>query len=324
MSMAKYRDLYITESREHLSAIEGELARLAESPDDAQTIQDLFRHAHSIKGMSASMGFAVVTEHAHGIEDALERVRQRCAPFDEELRSAVARAFDAIERMIAAIAEGREPDPVTGPLLSDLWCLANGTTPVRDRAPLRPAEAPSPPPSRDAARAALLRIEVRIDPSSPLPSARAAVLVKRLEARGQLVGCTPTREEIARREFGGRLTVLLRTDEETDAIARDLRRLTDVDTVEVAIERAEAGARIEDDPAPPSRLPLLRSGQPRRARLRGDAPARRAARTAPGRKRCRRPRRRRRSASPPTASTGSSTPWASSSSSATAFRPSRR
>ena len=123
MNMSRYLDLFLSEAREHLSAIEEELAVLEATPSDRPTLNELFRHAHSIKGMAASMGFQPVADLAHGIEDVLDRVKQGEALFDDEMRRELARAFDGVHRMISQIEAHREPALEVVPILETLRSL---------------------------------------------------------------------------------------------------------------------------------------------------------------------------------------------------------
>jgi len=139
MNMSKYMDLFLAEAREHLSAIEEDMARLEREPGNRPALDELFRHAHSIKGMAASMGFRSVAELAHGIEDVLDRVKQGQTVFDSPMRSVLAVAFDGVDRMIGQIGAGREPELDVAPLLESLRGLGRDRT-VRVAAGQGPAE----------------------------------------------------------------------------------------------------------------------------------------------------------------------------------------
>jgi two-component system chemotaxis sensor kinase CheA len=74
--MSQYLDLFISEVREHLKSISKLVIVLEAEPKDRATIDELFRSAHSVKGMAASMGFKQAAELAHGMENLMDRVRQ--------------------------------------------------------------------------------------------------------------------------------------------------------------------------------------------------------------------------------------------------------
>ena len=80
MDTSKYKALYLQETGEHLSGVEQGLLALEKNPDDTKTIDDLFRHYHSIKGMSASMGYEPIQQLSHRQEDLLDKVRLKQLP----------------------------------------------------------------------------------------------------------------------------------------------------------------------------------------------------------------------------------------------------
>ena len=72
MDMSQYRDLFLSETREHLNNMNRLMATLEQAPGDRETIDALFREAHSVKGMAASMGFERTAELSHHLEDFLD------------------------------------------------------------------------------------------------------------------------------------------------------------------------------------------------------------------------------------------------------------
>ena len=76
MDLSRYADLFLTESREHLSAMNHLLLALERAPRATEPVAELFRAVHTVKGMSATMGYGAVTALAHEMESLLDRVRQ--------------------------------------------------------------------------------------------------------------------------------------------------------------------------------------------------------------------------------------------------------
>lgn len=109
MDLTRYADLYLTESREHLSAIDRLLLELEHAPESRATLDGIFRAAHTIKGMSATMGFDGVTRLTHEMESALDRLRrgeQRVTPaVIDGLFEAADRLADAIEQTMPATGD---------------------------------------------------------------------------------------------------------------------------------------------------------------------------------------------------------------------------
>ncbi len=77
MDVTEYLPMFLAESREHLQELSLAVVRIEERPDDSETVDEIFRVAHSMKGMSATMGFAAMAALAHRMEDVFELLRQR-------------------------------------------------------------------------------------------------------------------------------------------------------------------------------------------------------------------------------------------------------
>ena len=74
---AEYLPMFLAEGREHLQELNLAVVRIEETPDDQATVDEIFRIAHSLKGMSATMGFAGMAALTHEMEDVFELLRQR-------------------------------------------------------------------------------------------------------------------------------------------------------------------------------------------------------------------------------------------------------
>src|SRR5215213_7642311 len=137
MELSQYAELFLSESREHVSAINHLLLTLEADPRSRESVEGLFRSVHTIKGMSATMGYRAVADLAHEMENLLDRVRQGRAAPGADLVDTLFAATDALEKSIeVAVEEGEDDDAAVAPLLARLRVLAGG------------AEAPAPAPAR--------------------------------------------------------------------------------------------------------------------------------------------------------------------------------
>ncbi|HXC93817.1 MAG TPA: chemotaxis protein CheA [Geobacteraceae bacterium] len=103
--MSQYHDLFISEVREHLKSISKLVIVLESEPKDRATIDELFRSAHSVKGMAASMGFKQAAELAHGMENLMDRVRQGLE-IDSGLFDILLAGESALSAMVDDIEKG--------------------------------------------------------------------------------------------------------------------------------------------------------------------------------------------------------------------------
>lgn len=111
MDMGKYRAIFIDEATEHIAGIGSSLLELEKRPGDGEQVDDIFRRAHSIKGMAASLGYDSITEISHGMEDRMQAIRAAgCVGGDEEL-GLLFRALEALESMLTAVRTDGEAPP---------------------------------------------------------------------------------------------------------------------------------------------------------------------------------------------------------------------
>jgi two-component system chemotaxis sensor kinase CheA len=111
---------FIVEARELLEQMEDALLRVEQAPDDAETINAIFRAAHTIKGSAGLFGFDHVVEFTHVAESVLDRVRGGKLSIDSELVVIFLAVCDHLGVLISRIAEGREPEEDTRAASSDL------------------------------------------------------------------------------------------------------------------------------------------------------------------------------------------------------------
>src|SRR5664279_3820339 len=107
MDMSQYRELFISESREHLHAMNELIVSLEKEAGNGEKIDSLFRSAHSIKGMAASMAYGDIAELAHKIEDLMDRVRKGIIEFETDVADLLLAGADHLEAMILEVEQGR-------------------------------------------------------------------------------------------------------------------------------------------------------------------------------------------------------------------------
>jgi two-component system chemotaxis sensor kinase CheA len=111
IEMSKYLGIYITEATEHLEALGRELVELEKNKSD-EVVDSMFRHAHSIKGMAAAMGYEATAVVAHRIEDLAQVVRADRSQLNSELVDLLLAGTDVLSEQVRAAGENREaPEP---------------------------------------------------------------------------------------------------------------------------------------------------------------------------------------------------------------------
>lgn len=129
MDMSQYRELFVSECRGHLNAFNEMIMRLEEDASDQAAIDEIFRHAHSVKGMAATMQFDAVTLLAHSLEDLLSRIRNREQVFSTDSADLLLEGSDLLAAMVDRIENGAGEDPDPSDLIRRLSADPAGIEP---------------------------------------------------------------------------------------------------------------------------------------------------------------------------------------------------
>jgi two-component system chemotaxis sensor kinase CheA len=220
MDVSKYATLFLTESREHLSACNAELLRWEREPRATEPVGGLFRAVHTVKGMAATMGYAAIATLAHRAENLLDGLRQgRNAP-DAATFQLLFRVVDALGEAVERAAAGRE-SPIDETLAAAIDAAVQALGVPHDSRASAPA---IPTPEAGLSRP----VQVTIRPDAVMRGARAALVVRRAEELGQLSALRPPAAQFDRQEFDGRLSFRLRTQAGDDEIVAALQGAGDV------------------------------------------------------------------------------------------------
>jgi two-component system chemotaxis sensor kinase CheA len=253
---SRYLSLFVGEATEHLEALGRELVRM-EGRISLEAIDSLFRHAHSVKGMAASMGFEATTTLAHRLEDLLDRVRTSPWRFDAGIADFVLQAVDALQAHVKAAA-ARAPFPETGALAMQLETLAAsirpGTTPLPFFSPPAAAVVQSAPAPEPKAPPRYL-VALRIDSTAAQPGVRGFLAYKRLSTLGTVARCTPGLSEVkAGRLPGGTFSVELETLQPEEMVRRIISQVAEVELVSLSRLESTAAPPSEADAEPPKEV----------------------------------------------------------------------
>ena len=249
MDLSQYAELFLAESREHLSACNELLLEWERSPAAREPVQGLFRAIHTVKGMAATMGYARVAELAHRMESLLDTQRRSAQPPGDELLQLLFRSVDALERAVDLSVAGRESEVALGGLDGELDSAARRLAPVvAVPAPARATPAPmlavAVEPSREG-RGRPVQVVLRAE--SQLKGGRGLIVLQRARALGVVSGISPQPGAFEAEDFDGRFAFRLDTKSAPAAIEAALRAAGDVDRVVVG---EEEGPAVQGEAAP--------------------------------------------------------------------------
>ena len=226
METSEYLPMFLAEGREHLQELNLAVVRIEEQPDDQATVDEIFRIAHSMKGMSATMGFAGMAALTHEMENVFELLRQRTDGLGREAVDVLLVCLDALEAAVDAIDATGAEQIVPEPLIERLKGL------VRDRTPEQAAEregssdAPTDLETLAAGRR-VVHVSAVLADDAQMPAVRAYMVISALGEMGELLSCSPAEDAVD--SFAGtHIDLWLATDAEESALSATAATVPDV------------------------------------------------------------------------------------------------
>jgi two-component system chemotaxis sensor kinase CheA len=240
MDLESYLPMFLAESREHLEHLNLAVLRIEAEPADRSTVDEIFRIAHSLKGMSATMGFAEIAALTHKMEDVFELLRQRTGGLGRPVIDVLFACLDALSGAVEAIDATGAEALVSEPLITRLAGLIRARTPAQAAARQGGSEPPPDLFDRAAGRR-VLRVCVKLEEEAPMPGVRAFMVLNALETHGELLHSTPSDAEIE--AFSGRrIDAWMVSDASVAVVAQAIASVSDVAGLPEVTEVAEPRA----------------------------------------------------------------------------------
>ncbi len=275
MDVSQYLEIFIDESEEHLQTLSDCIMVLEKEPDNKDTINEVFRAAHSLKGMAGTMGFKRMQHLTHDMENVFQEVRSDRVKVTSGMIDLLFKCLDALEGYLDNIKgtsdEGTEDNEVIIKELNDFIAKADGeaeaenkeVSEVKEAAPAATQEEKEgqekielTEEEKKAIREAesngqhIYAMTVRIQKDCLLKAARAFLVFKAVEDFGQILVYRPSSQDIEDEKFELDFSFFLASEEETDKIvaaAKAVSEIEKVDAEEIHLEEylKEAAAQEE-------------------------------------------------------------------------------
>lgn len=126
VDMSQYLDVFFEESREHLSNLNQCLLKLEQNPQDMAALNEIFRAAHTLKGMSSTMGFEDMADLTHHMEDILSDLKEGVLSADHYTVDVLFKCLDRIQEMVEKIESGRTEHTDYSELITTLENIRSG------------------------------------------------------------------------------------------------------------------------------------------------------------------------------------------------------
>lgn len=255
--MSQYMNLFIEESNEHLQTMNDVLLELEKNTDNISLINELFRVAHTLKGMSGTMGYTNMADLTHEMENVLDGVRNNRIKINENITDVLFECFDALDEIINYIAaNGKEMDKANDDLIEKLRNLVN----VEEKSVQEESNGKTQKIQLDnyvvnvineARNKGLnaFNILVTLSHNCMLKSARAFVIINTLDSLGDIVYSNPSAEDIEDERFDFEFSVILVTDVDKNSLLEKLYDISEVEKVEINLVENQEVQVLEKEKA---------------------------------------------------------------------------
>ncbi|AOY77296.1 chemotaxis protein CheA [Clostridium formicaceticum] len=267
MDMSQYLDIFMEESKEHLQSMNEILMQLENSPEDINLLNEIFRIAHTLKGMSGTMGFTNISSLTHEMENILDNIRNRKIHVNSEVIDILFECFDELEKYINKIEHSNnEGESTSDILIKKLQRLMNQeakTVTVENN------EAASVETLEEGKNITIDQyvsntiegamnkgfnvylIRLSLDKKCMLKSARAYIIINTLEKLSEIIQSTPSIEDIEDEKFDLDFELIIISKYDDRYIHNELSDISEIESIELinlknkaysiaAIDQAEA------------------------------------------------------------------------------------
>lgn len=242
MNLDQYLGVFIDESRENLQALNEYLLQLESNLSDISLLHEIFRVIHTLKGMSASMGFENIAELTHDMENVLDLLRNEKLTADSDILDVLFSCLDRLEGFLEKVIENNNDEGEIKDLVKDLERVVSGdSTPDLEKtnengiasfsfnefeiAVLSEAKSQGNE---------VMEVNVFLEETCILPAARAYMVEKVVEPFGEIIKSIPDTEKLEEGEFEGSFKLFIVTQADSDYVKSSILDVSEIDKVEVS------------------------------------------------------------------------------------------
>ncbi|OAB41355.1 chemotaxis protein CheA [Paenibacillus glacialis] len=249
MDMNQYLSMFIDESNDHLQSLNEKMLELETNPDDLSIVQVIFRSAHTLKGMAATMGYEDLASLTHQMENVLDLVRNQKLAMQDFIFDTLFKSLDALESMVEDITNGGTGKADVSAIVTSLQAIVLGETPstqggnksttvdqrkdnMNHLIQLDEFQYSILDQSITEGHRALY-LEVFIREDCHLKAVRAYMVFDLLERSGEVIKTHPSVEDIEQEKFERSFSLYYITQKSADEMQRMILNLSEIDKVSV-------------------------------------------------------------------------------------------
>ncbi len=261
MDMSQYLEIFIEESKEHLQNMNQSLLQLEKDPGDTSVLNEIFRAAHTLKGMSGTMGFNSMQKLTHTMEDVLQALRNSEIKATPGLVDLMFKCLDALEKYVdSVINTGSEGDQDNTAIIEGLKSAKNSNGQAEPEKAVQSATQPAAVADNGHPTANFTlneydmnviskaysmdmnayKITIVLNKGCLLKSARSFIIFQTLERYSEIIKSQPKVEDIEDEKFDFEFSVVVISKESQDLFLKELNSIAEVD--EVIINKIEPTA----------------------------------------------------------------------------------
>ncbi len=250
MDVSQYLEIFIDESNEHLQSLSDQLMILEKEPENSDTINEIFRAAHSLKGMAGTMGYKRMQNLTHDMENVFSEVRNGNIKVTSDMCDVLFQCLDALENYVSNIQNTQdEGTDDNEPIIKALNSFIGGnneeskeTQPQTAASAVTAGEGTSELTFADfemnAVNEALKKglgvyeIDVTVDENCILKAARAFLVFKNLEGHCDVIKSEPSTQDIEDEKFDKKFTIVVVSKESMEDISGIIRNVSEIKSAE--------------------------------------------------------------------------------------------
>jgi len=221
--MEEYRQEFIQEAREYLDLMNQNFIKLENG--DLNAINEIFRVAHTIKGMAGFMGYKNLEELCHKLESAMGRVRDGEIEITSDVVDVMLKAVDAIEETINKIEEENSDDVDVSEIIN---ALGEFMQEGKDEKEMKEVDL-----SKESFEGANVRVDVYLSEDCIMKSVRAALVVENLSEVSEILTVIPDENDMEKEDFDGHFVVFIKTSD-INKIEEVMSKVAEVDKFEIS------------------------------------------------------------------------------------------
>ncbi|MED2603772.1 chemotaxis protein CheA [Bacillus thuringiensis] len=218
-------NIFFEESEEHLQSLNENVLVLEQNPADMDVVGEIFRSAHTFKGMSASMEFTEMADLTHKMENVLDEIRHGNIVVNADIIDVIFECIDNLEKMVADVQQGGMGNIDVASTKQKLEALLNGNV-----------ETPTEHIEQnhiDTDDGVSHEVHITVEQQAILKAVRAIVCIEALQNVGNIQKTAPSIEEIEADAFGFEFTVFMDTDCSIEELKQVVLHVSEIEKVEV-------------------------------------------------------------------------------------------